>query len=149
MAATEQLVGLTGFNVDMPDGNSMFLSELAGLQSVGVMSPPGSTDGEAAALLERLGFNGSSAEFNIPQGDPLPPDAWVPEPGTLSLVGLGVLMLGVRVARLPRAALFGRWPSGASLFLYERYGGDDTSHCLCRGFGDLLGRGPRIERWPH
>ena len=87
------MVGLTGFNFDMPDGNSMFLSELAGLQSVGVMSPPGSTDGEAAALLQRLGFNGAFAAFIVPQGDPLPPEVRVPEPGTLSLAGLGVLML--------------------------------------------------------
>ena len=87
--------GQTAALVDASDGTAILLSELAGLDFIGVRSPPGSTAGEAAALLQQLGFSGVQQSFAIPQGDPLPPGARipVPEPGTLALVSLAVLLL--------------------------------------------------------
>lgn len=102
------IVVLTAALADTPDGNGLFLSELAGLQFVDLSSPAGSSDGEAAALLERLGFSDISSAFVVPQGDPLPPEASVPtpEPGTLSLAGIGILVLaGLRRRRSPEAAV--------------------------------------------
>jgi hypothetical protein len=111
------IVGLTSPLAETSNGNPIFLSEVAGLELIGVSSPPGTTEGEAAMLLGQLGFNGTFGAFVVSPGDPLPPGLEpggtlpfsesfsllvfpVPEPGTLSLAGLGVLMLaGLRRRR--------------------------------------------------